>query len=109
MAADEKQRAAGSNPESRMREEMVVNILSSADGTKIAYDKQDDGRPALILVDGAMCSRSSGSQPELASRGCRGADRGRGRAGLPVRALLGSVPGPGSGGARRPGQQARHV
>jgi pimeloyl-ACP methyl ester carboxylesterase len=44
---------------------MVVNVLRSADGTKIAYDKQGGGRPALILVDGAMCSRSSGSKPEL--------------------------------------------
>lgn len=42
-----------------------MNVLKSADGTKIAYDKQGGGRPALILVDGAMCSRSSGSKPEL--------------------------------------------
>jgi pimeloyl-ACP methyl ester carboxylesterase len=42
-----------------------VQILSSADGTRIAYDQQGAGRPALILVDGAMCSRSSGSKPEL--------------------------------------------
>lgn len=42
-----------------------MNRVSSADGTKIAYDKQGEG-PALILVDGAMQSRSSGSKPELA-------------------------------------------
>jgi pimeloyl-ACP methyl ester carboxylesterase len=41
-----------------------VNIVHSSDGTKIAYDKQGEG-PALILVDGAMCARSSGSKPEL--------------------------------------------
>src|SRR5215475_6038579 len=45
---------------------MDMNTVSSADGTKIAYDKQGDG-PALILIDGAMNSRSSGSKPELAS------------------------------------------
>jgi pimeloyl-ACP methyl ester carboxylesterase len=42
-----------------------MNILISADGTKIAYDKQGEG-PALVLVDGALCTRSSGSKPELA-------------------------------------------
>src|SRR5215470_2557345 len=45
---------------------MDMNTVSPADGTKIAYDKQGDG-PALILIDGAMNSRSSGSKPELAS------------------------------------------
>jgi len=45
---------------------MDMNTVSSADGTKIAYEKQGDG-PALILIDGAMNSRSSGSKPELAS------------------------------------------
>jgi pimeloyl-ACP methyl ester carboxylesterase len=45
--------------------EVAVNILSSADGAQIAYGKRGEG-PALILVDGAMCSRSSGSKPELA-------------------------------------------
>jgi pimeloyl-ACP methyl ester carboxylesterase len=44
---------------------MAVNIVGSADATKIAYDKQGEG-PALILVDGAMQARSSGSKPELA-------------------------------------------
>jgi len=41
-----------------------MDTVISNDGTKIAYDKQGDG-PALILVDGAMCSRSTGSKPEL--------------------------------------------
>jgi pimeloyl-ACP methyl ester carboxylesterase len=43
-----------------------MNITNSADGTKIVYDAAGDG-PALILVDGAMCTRSSGSKPELVS------------------------------------------
>jgi pimeloyl-ACP methyl ester carboxylesterase len=43
-----------------------MDTVISNDGTKIAYDKQGDG-PALILVDGAMCSRSTGSKPELTS------------------------------------------
>lgn len=42
-----------------------MDIVSSADATKIAYDRQGEG-PALILVDGAMQARSSGSKPELA-------------------------------------------
>ena len=41
-----------------------MNIVDSADGTKIAYDSKGGG-PALILVDGAMCTRSSGAKPEL--------------------------------------------
>jgi pimeloyl-ACP methyl ester carboxylesterase len=39
--------------------------VRSRDGTAIAFDKQGDG-PALILVDGALGTRSSGSKPELA-------------------------------------------
>jgi pimeloyl-ACP methyl ester carboxylesterase len=42
-----------------------MKIVRSADGTQIAYDEQGEG-PALILVDGAMQARSSGSKPELA-------------------------------------------
>ncbi len=42
-----------------------MNTLKSKDGTTIAFDEQGDG-PALILVDGALCTRSSGSKPELA-------------------------------------------
>jgi pimeloyl-ACP methyl ester carboxylesterase len=42
-----------------------VDIVSSADATKIAYDRQGEG-PALVLVDGAMQARSSGSKPDLA-------------------------------------------
>jgi pimeloyl-ACP methyl ester carboxylesterase len=42
-----------------------MNTLKSKDGTTIAFDEQGDG-PALILVDGAMGTRSSGSKPKLA-------------------------------------------
>jgi len=42
-----------------------MNTISSPDGTKIAYDSAGAG-PALILIDGAMCTRSSGAKPELA-------------------------------------------
>jgi len=42
-----------------------MNTLKSKDGTTIAFDKEGGG-PAVILVDGAMTSRSDGSKPELA-------------------------------------------
>jgi pimeloyl-ACP methyl ester carboxylesterase len=38
-----------------------VNTLTSKDGTTIAFDEEGDG-PALILVDGATSTRSSGSK-----------------------------------------------
>ncbi|NUM80797.1 alpha/beta hydrolase [bacterium] len=38
----------------------------SKDGTEIAYDRWGRGRP-LILVDGALCSRSFGPMPKIAS------------------------------------------
>ena len=41
-----------------------MNTVRSTDGTIIAYDRQGEG-PAVILVDGAMCTRSFGSKPEL--------------------------------------------
>jgi pimeloyl-ACP methyl ester carboxylesterase len=43
-----------------------MNTVNSNDGTRIAYDKQGEG-PALILIDGALTSRLSGSKPELAN------------------------------------------
>jgi pimeloyl-ACP methyl ester carboxylesterase len=43
-----------------------MNTISSPDGTKIVYDREGTG-PALILIDGAMCTRSSGAKPELVS------------------------------------------
>jgi pimeloyl-ACP methyl ester carboxylesterase len=42
-----------------------MDTVTSKDGTTIAFDKQGAG-PALVLVDGAMTTRSSGSKPELA-------------------------------------------
>ena len=38
--------------------------IHSADGTALVFDVQGDG-PALLLVDGALCVRSTGSKPEL--------------------------------------------
>jgi pimeloyl-ACP methyl ester carboxylesterase len=45
--------------------ETTMDTVRSRDGTTIAFDEQGDG-PPLILVDGAMTTRSSGSKPELA-------------------------------------------
>jgi pimeloyl-ACP methyl ester carboxylesterase len=39
--------------------------VTSRDGTPIAYDRIGSG-PALILVDGALCSRAFGPMPKLA-------------------------------------------
>jgi pimeloyl-ACP methyl ester carboxylesterase len=39
--------------------------VTSKDGTTIAYDRTGSG-PALILVDGALCSRSFGPMPKIA-------------------------------------------
>jgi pimeloyl-ACP methyl ester carboxylesterase len=41
-----------------------MNTLTSKDTTTIAYDKHGTG-PAVLLVDGALCTRSFGSKPEL--------------------------------------------
>ena len=45
--------------------EAKLNQLRSVDGTAIAFDVLGAG-PAVILVDGAMTARSSGTKPELA-------------------------------------------
>jgi pimeloyl-ACP methyl ester carboxylesterase len=42
-----------------------MHVVTSKDGTNIAYDKQGEG-PAVILVAGALCARLSWSGPELA-------------------------------------------
>src|SRR3954469_7082194 len=42
-----------------------MNTVTSKDGTTIAYDRRGNG-PALVLVDGALCSRAQGPMPELA-------------------------------------------
>jgi pimeloyl-ACP methyl ester carboxylesterase len=42
-----------------------MNQATSADGTPIAYERSGSG-PALIVVDGAFCSRAFGPSPKLA-------------------------------------------
>jgi pimeloyl-ACP methyl ester carboxylesterase len=43
----------------------VTSQVTSKDGTTIAYERSGTG-PALILVDGALCSRAFGPSPKLA-------------------------------------------
>jgi pimeloyl-ACP methyl ester carboxylesterase len=42
-----------------------MNKVLSKDGTAIAFDRLGNGKP-VILVDGALCSRSFGPMPKLA-------------------------------------------
>ncbi len=42
-----------------------MKTVISKDGTSIAYDRFGNGKP-LILVDGALCSRTFGPMPKLA-------------------------------------------
>jgi alpha-beta hydrolase superfamily lysophospholipase len=42
-----------------------MNTVRSADGATISYTRAGQG-PPLILVDGALCSRSFGPMPKLA-------------------------------------------
>ena len=42
-----------------------MNNATSSDGTTIAFDRSGEG-PAVILVDGAFCSRVFGPMPGLA-------------------------------------------
>ena len=42
-----------------------MSHVTSRDGTTIAYERSGNG-PALILVDGALCSRAFGPSPKLA-------------------------------------------
>lgn len=44
-----------------------MSTVRSADGTTIAFSKAGNG-PPLILVDGALCSRSFGPMPKLAAQ-----------------------------------------
>src|SRR3954451_12834623 len=44
-----------------------MSTITSADGTTIAYDTIGDG-PVVILVDGALCHRTSGPSGPLAAR-----------------------------------------
>ena len=45
---------------------MATLTLTSKDGTTIAYERSGSG-PALILIDGALCSRAFGPSAKLAS------------------------------------------
>jgi hypothetical protein len=38
----------------------IVNVIASKDGTQIAYEQRGDG-PPLVVVDGALSTRMSGS------------------------------------------------
>jgi hypothetical protein len=42
-----------------------VSEVRSKDGTTIAYDRSGNG-PALVIVDGAFCSRAFGPSAKLA-------------------------------------------
>lgn len=42
-----------------------MSAVLSRDGTTVAFDRSGSG-PAVVLVDGAMCSRTSGPMPALA-------------------------------------------
>ena len=44
----------------------MTSTITSADGTKIAYERTGDG-PPLIIVDGAMCYRESGPARPIAA------------------------------------------
>jgi pimeloyl-ACP methyl ester carboxylesterase len=44
---------------------LTTRTVRSKDGTPIAYERIGSG-PALILVDGALCSRAFGPMPKLA-------------------------------------------
>src|SRR4051812_2241419 len=51
----------------RDRQETAMSEVRSSDGTRIAYERSGEG-PALILVDGALCSRALGPMPRLAEQ-----------------------------------------
>src|SRR2546430_12892835 len=58
------QRGGGALPQNGCR----MKHVRSRDGTTIAYDRLGggEGGPAVILVDGAFCSRAFGPVPKLA-------------------------------------------
>src|SRR6266571_2598000 len=58
------QRGGGALPQNGRR----MKHVRSRDGTTIAYDRlgRGEGGPAVILVDGALCSRAFGPMPKLA-------------------------------------------
>jgi pimeloyl-ACP methyl ester carboxylesterase len=50
----------------RVEVEVTTEFVESADGTRIAFERQGSG-PAVILVDGAMCYRANGPNGPLAA------------------------------------------
>jgi len=44
----------------------MTHVISK-DGTRIAYERMGSG-PAVVLIDGAMCSRAFGPMPKIAAR-----------------------------------------
>jgi pimeloyl-ACP methyl ester carboxylesterase len=52
--------------ESTTTRDVEVGAVTSADGTAIAYERRGEG-PPLLVVDGALCSRSFGPTPKLAA------------------------------------------
>ncbi len=45
---------------------VVSSVVRSADDTTIAFERTGEG-PAVILVDGALCSRAFGPMRDLAA------------------------------------------
>jgi len=43
-----------------------MTYVTSKDGTRIAYERLGSG-PAIVLIDGAMCSRAFGPMPKIAA------------------------------------------
>ena len=43
-----------------------MSHVTSKDGTRIAYERLGSG-PALLLIDGALCSRAFGPMPKIAA------------------------------------------
>ena len=46
--------------------ETIMSHVTSKDGTRIAYERLGKG-PAVVLIDGAMCSRAFGPMPKIAA------------------------------------------
>ena len=49
-----------------MSPDRVFAHVVSKDGTRIAYERMGSG-PAVVLIDGAMCSRAFGPMPKIAA------------------------------------------
>jgi pimeloyl-ACP methyl ester carboxylesterase len=56
--------ATGGSP--NVMNQLTEGTITSRDGTLIAYARQGSG-PAVILVDGALCSRELGGSPKIAT------------------------------------------